>query len=826
LGLGAHVSTGLGIRVVADTEAEASGVAKYDAAAAAAAAAAADAAAADAAATAADTSGSGSAVTFYTPDGTVYNGETHTMDGVTMSGATHTSDSVVLTASDSGSTDTSGSSANTVINRGPGDAAGTRTGDLFTLSDATHAMYSANTSGSSAVVEGYISYTIGSNETPVHVPIYEANNKDHITNLLMGSIRTALGADYDYTNNPIVDDVMSGSFKLPAVYDVTFNNLGYAGNLGATGSNSVGTYTGDLFNLSDATHAMYSANTSGSSAVVEGYISYTIGSDETPINVPIYEANNKEHITNLLMSSIRTALGADYDYTNNPVMDDTVPGTFKLPAVYEISFKGLDGTNDGRVSPTSSASASNSSSSASNSSSSSTGDPVASITGLNLTVDGQAAADGSLVLEFDAGAAITIGLNGTDTADEIATTIAAAVNGAAGVGTATATGSAVAFDFTSATGDYSTATAIAIGAATDVAQAVAEDDSGSSTPAATGDPVASITGLNLTVDGQAAADGSLVLEFDAGAAITIGLNGTDTADEIATTIAAAVNGAAGVGTATATGSDVAFDFTSATGDYSTATAIAIGAATDVAQAVAEDDSSDTDSASDSSTDSASDSSSGSASDSSSGSVANFVVKGAPVASISDNTLTVDGVAAASGDLVLTIAGGADATVTLDGTETGLEIATAIAGAVNGLTSGPAATDNGDGTVTFDFSAVAGDYANATKVSIDYTATTARQELSGAADNARSAIEMIDSAIQKVNIQRSKLGAVSNRLSHTINNLTNISSNLSAAQGGIEDADFAKETTDLAKNQILQQASTAMLAQANASKQNVLSLLQG
>jgi flagellin len=68
--------------------------------------------------------------------------------------------------------------------------------------------------------------------------------------------------------------------------------------------------------------------------------------------------------------------------------------------------------------------------------------------------------------------------------------------------------------------------------------------------------------------------------------------------------------------------------------------------------------------------------------------------------------------------------------------------------------------------------------------------------------------------------------VSNRLSHTVNNLTNISSNLSAAQGSIEDADFAKETTNLAKNQILQQASTAMLAQANASKQNVLSLLQG
>jgi flagellin len=92
--------------------------------------------------------------------------------------------------------------------------------------------------------------------------------------------------------------------------------------------------------------------------------------------------------------------------------------------------------------------------------------------------------------------------------------------------------------------------------------------------------------------------------------------------------------------------------------------------------------------------------------------------------------------------------------------------------------------------------------------------------------ALEAIVAVDEAIKTVNIQRSTLGAVSNRLSHTINNLTNISTNLSAAQGGIEDADFAHETTMLAKNQILQQASTAMLAQANASKQNVLSLLQG
>ena len=100
------------------------------------------------------------------------------------------------------------------------------------------------------------------------------------------------------------------------------------------------------------------------------------------------------------------------------------------------------------------------------------------------------------------------------------------------------------------------------------------------------------------------------------------------------------------------------------------------------------------------------------------------------------------------------------------------------------------------------------------------------DLTGTASARYTAIDNVDAAIKAVNDQRSELGAISNRLNHTVNNLTNISSNLSAAKGGIEDADFALETTNLAKNQILQQASTAMLAQANASKQNVLSLLQG
>jgi flagellin len=92
--------------------------------------------------------------------------------------------------------------------------------------------------------------------------------------------------------------------------------------------------------------------------------------------------------------------------------------------------------------------------------------------------------------------------------------------------------------------------------------------------------------------------------------------------------------------------------------------------------------------------------------------------------------------------------------------------------------------------------------------------------------AQNVIDTVDGVLENLNAQRANLGAISNRLDSTVSNLTNISSNLQAGRGRIEDADFAAETTSLAKSQILQQASTAMLAQANASKQNVLSLLQG
>jgi len=91
--------------------------------------------------------------------------------------------------------------------------------------------------------------------------------------------------------------------------------------------------------------------------------------------------------------------------------------------------------------------------------------------------------------------------------------------------------------------------------------------------------------------------------------------------------------------------------------------------------------------------------------------------------------------------------------------------------------------------------------------------------------ANSALASIDNALDTLISERAKLGALENRLDHTINNLSNISTNTSAAKGRILDADFAVETANLTKNQILSQAATSMLAQANQSKQSILALLQ-
>jgi len=90
--------------------------------------------------------------------------------------------------------------------------------------------------------------------------------------------------------------------------------------------------------------------------------------------------------------------------------------------------------------------------------------------------------------------------------------------------------------------------------------------------------------------------------------------------------------------------------------------------------------------------------------------------------------------------------------------------------------------------------------------------------------ATAVLNLLDTAMDKVNATRATMGAVMNRLDHVINNLTNVSMNMSASRSQIEDADYASASTELAKTQIMQQAATAVLAQANTSQQSVLKLL--
>jgi flagellin len=88
-----------------------------------------------------------------------------------------------------------------------------------------------------------------------------------------------------------------------------------------------------------------------------------------------------------------------------------------------------------------------------------------------------------------------------------------------------------------------------------------------------------------------------------------------------------------------------------------------------------------------------------------------------------------------------------------------------------------------------------------------------------------AIESLDKALEEVSTAQAKLGAIQNRLSHNIDNLSKSSMLTEQSVGRIVDADFATETSELSKQQILAQAATSMLAQANQSKQSVLALLQ-
>ena len=152
-----------------------------------------------------------------------------------------------------------------------------------------------------------------------------------------------------------------------------------------------------------------------------------------------------------------------------------------------------------------------------------------------------------------------------------------------------------------------------------------------------------------------------------------------------------------------------------------------------------------------------------------------------------------------------------------------------------------ATGDEDSTATFSFQAGVGNNSGADVFDVtvkNADATTldiyVEQTVSGVTSNsvgllsqssAQTAIGLVDTAIATVSSERANLGAVSNRMASTMANLDQIRVNLTASKGRIADADFAAETANLAKGQILQQAATAMLAQANASKQQVLTLIR-
>ena len=150
-----------------------------------------------------------------------------------------------------------------------------------------------------------------------------------------------------------------------------------------------------------------------------------------------------------------------------------------------------------------------------------------------------------------------------------------------------------------------------------------------------------------------------------------------------------------------------------------------------------------------------------------------------------------------GDLLFTVAANSDGD--------GLEFTYKTAGAV---TTDPTVTEAGSAVT------VTEDIAGTDPISLDTSALAA------------TALANIDTAINGINTQRATYGAVMNRLEYVVDNLANVSQNAEASRSRVEDANYAKETTELARTQIIQQAGTAMLAQANQSAQSVLQLLKG
>ena len=164
------------------------------------------------------------------------------------------------------------------------------------------------------------------------------------------------------------------------------------------------------------------------------------------------------------------------------------------------------------------------------------------------------------------------------------------------------------------------------------------------------------------------------------------------------------------------------------------------------------------------------------------------------------------------------------TASVDGDE--VKLASSVDG-TSTITQGDITVDDAAGNAAGTAAAVFGATLTATGIDTSVAATTgtvASIDVS-TASSSQDAIQIIDGAISLIDSQRADLGAVQNRFENTIANLQNISENSSAARGRIQDTDFAAETANLSKNQVLQQAGTAILAQANQLPQAVLSLLR-
>ncbi|SOD51946.1 flagellin [Pseudoxanthomonas wuyuanensis] len=186
---------------------------------------------------------------------------------------------------------------------------------------------------------------------------------------------------------------------------------------------------------------------------------------------------------------------------------------------------------------------------------------------------------------------------------------------------------------------------------------------------------------------------------------------------------------------------------------------------------------------------------------------------------------------------LTINGVAIDTVEYKDGATGADIAKALSSAINAKLgeSGVFASVDGDQVTLTSVKADTDLVIGGTVTGSGFTAATtdaADSDASFASDldittfeGAQKALEIVDAALTAVNGARADLGAVQNRFTSVVANLQSSSENLAASRSRIRDTDFAKETAELTRTQILQQAGTAMLAQANQVPQNVLSLLR-